>query len=984
MFALNAGFYEASQGERVFVEVVDFPIPGKISSFPLEERNKLLTPSKRFAKVARRKGKYFVPPKCLLPQITSETNHHRSMNTTSMSTSLKPQSIHRKSFSTLFAAAVAAGLSAASVMAQGYYPPSNSPIDGNPDLLNIESRFTVVAPTATLRVPPLPGFHVATDAEIALALGASLTDELDGTPVGGGVSLAGLVGEISKYRPAKTGNWATTAVTKILAQPNLANIPADLETASASASAPNPKGAPGVVKNAIKLIATVGSLTDGNADDIVEQAIIDASTYADKIVAGAMGSAKKVDAVDLPGVMQDITSEAIQEAVAAGASYLIEEIMFAAEKGRAGVSVADIAAAAFKFRATHPVTPGGATGIALTQEDAAAVAGYAMRGSGVAEVSNVVAGVNTGTASAFSAYVTKVGEGFTTASVSSDALVSAPAVVASINAGNANFIPAILTGGISWLNRNSTGVIAGALSADDTFSGTASTQDIVQAAVRVVQKDAAKVAKAALVAVNVNITRHDIAQGASSGTTAAIIGAVTSTLIKGGPITQTNVEDIVDGAIDGAVASGKNGAIVDVAFQASKAAGGAGFSDEATVRAVLSSPAGDAYRAVAGGVAGNKKSNAAIKAAALAARGDDDDVANAFAADTVIAIQLTPKAFFNITLQKLADVNNTALIDTQAIATGAGAANPKGVTAIVAAAIANTSFSAVAIVDAVKQTNRKLAFSIDLSANAASHVKASTADLFDYVNHTTFQNPKFAADVATGATVAAPQYAHIVGHASAFAAPQTAGKSVPALFAYSQLDNPLAPNIVNPVAAAAAISAGVTCGILEAKTTVKELGYLKAAVSAAVKASLALQSGSPTFSQMQASGSPSLVTEKGAAGVVTGYVAMEVTAGDTTIDATTAAVITAAVKAGKAFALEIAQAAGQAARSVSGAYTNAAAIQAAVTAAGPAFSPAQVLAAVNYGISQAAAFVAGAGAAGVVNYTHVSCTGAPVTSIFDL
>ena len=40
-----------------------------------------------------------------------------------------------------------------------------------------------------------------------------------------------------------------------------------------------------------------------------------------------------------------------------------------------------------------------------------------------------------------------------------------------------------------------------------------------------------------------------------------------------------------------------------------------------------------------------------------------------------------------------------------------------------------------------------------LAANAAIHVKASTADLFDYVNHTSFQNPKFTADIATGATI---------------------------------------------------------------------------------------------------------------------------------------------------------------------------------------------------------------------------------------
>ena len=256
------------------------------------------------------------------------------MNNTSTSASLKLQSFRRKSSSALFAAAIAAGLSAASVLAQGYYPPSDSPIDTNPNMAAIATRLAALAPTATLRVPvpALPaGLHIATDAEIALALGAAVADEIDGTPIGGGVSLAGLIVEISKYRPGKTGNWATAAVAKILAQTdNVAHIPADLETASAAASAPNPKAAAGVVKNAIKLIATLGSTTDGNADDIVERAVANAAIYADKIVAGALGSAKKTDTADLANVVQDIVSEAIQEAVAAGADYLIEEIMAAA------------------------------------------------------------------------------------------------------------------------------------------------------------------------------------------------------------------------------------------------------------------------------------------------------------------------------------------------------------------------------------------------------------------------------------------------------------------------------------------------------------------------------------------------------------------------------------------------------------------------------------------------------------------------------
>lgn len=897
------------------------------------------------------------------------------------------------------------GLSAASAFAQGYYPPANSPIDGNASLLYLEDRLDGVVgngntSTKSLIVPPPAGKTLATDAELQAALQSGVADAVDGTAISGGVTVYSLVNEVSKYRPAKTGNWMTAATTAIIGQANVANITTDLEAATRGAVIPNPKGAPGVVKNAIKLIATLSSTTDVNGDDIVEQAVANAAAFADKIVTSAFSSAKKIDTGDVANVEQDIVSEAVQEATAAGASYLIEEILTAAEKGRAtGVSSGAIAAAAINFRL------GGSTGLPVTKEDAAAVAGGAMRGAGVGEISNIVAGVNGATASAFMTYLTKVGEGYSAVAPSTDPAISGPALIATFTAaGNKDYIPALLTGGLSSLNRIDADVIKSALMADDTQNGAATVQEIVRAAVRVVQKDAANIAVAALGAANANITLSKINEGAAQGTAVDFIGAIVLKTIKALPLVAANAKGAVDGAIRGATATGKSGAIADIALQGTKASKlGNDVADQGIETLHLLTQDSLQYVAVLGALAGDKKNAAAIQAHALlnvnlaAAQVDPINTGGS----VLKLVQLAPKNFFNLTLDGLTSAANNTPIETEAIVLGAGLANPKGSGAIAAAAIVKTNVSTAAIIAAAKDTDRKHSFNIDLAANAAIFFKA-TPDVsaqFDYVNHTVFQNQKFAADIATGATVAAPQNAHRIGHAAAFAAPAGAAKVVTVLFAYAQLDNHLSalnPEILNPVAAATAITAGFTNGILEAKLIqAKELAALKGAVSAAVKAAMLLQGngveGAGNFRQSNGGAGtffPAPTTQKGAAGVITGYVSQELAASDVALPGgstgTVAAIITAAAMTAKIYALEIAQAAAQAARFVSPVFTDEASIIAAIIAAGSAFTSTQITNAVNFGFNEAVAGRVGAGAAGVVNYTHHTGTGAPVTSIFDL
>ena len=194
--------------------------------------------------------------------------------------------------------------------------------------------------------------------------------------------------------------------------------------------------------------------------------------------------------------------------------------------------------------------------------------------------------------------------------------------------------------------------------------------------------------------------------------------------------------------------------------------------------------------------------------------------------------------------------------------------------------------------------------------------------------------------------------------------------------------------------------AGVTNGVLEAKidptdaTRKKEGATLKAAVSAAVKASIALQ-GVAVLTQTTTGTSPK--TDNGPAGVITGYISQAIpgTAGQNDIPGGATGVvfqvIKAAVKAAKDHALSIAQAAATAIVEISdseatftGTQLVQAVFQAGAKVNGSLLTLAQIQAAVTFGKNQAAANVPGAGAAGVLNYSHHSGTGSPVTSIFDL
>ncbi len=918
---------------------------------------------------------------------------------------LRPQTLRATSAKrSAFAIALALGLSAASVLAQGYYPDPNSPVAGNLDLQMIQDKLHTFAPTKTLIVPPPTGFELATDKELAAATALVVEEEV--TSDIAGVTVASLVREASQWLPSKAASVIKNVAATLAAIPgtsqSAAQLEANLEAATFEASKALPKGAPAVAGAAIKAITAIGDNVD--ADNIAEQAIIASSALAAKITTAAIaGALKGGDSQTLA-----ITTTVVTAAINNGAGYLVEEITYAAvraakttatttEVTQAALSAANAAIAALA-PPMQPPTVAAAIKRATTIEIVAAAAS-ALPTSSAADVKAAVSmgDVNkTAADTAVDAYVAVRDANPT------DTTAAVAAVNAYLATAPANHEDAVAAGAVVGYLRYSPDVLGTVISYATSHASTVGTADITESGVRAYPKAAAKLTTASVLAAPNEPSEAVLGaiKAAPPILAQAVITAGLKAAIAVGGSDVTEANDIVTKSINAVQASGNPneiGAITLGAVKANKA-----LSKEivqAAVQAIdISTNATYVGAAVAAGIVGDKKNVTAIIDGAKTQRLDDNDnyidQAGALASrilngDPVVGSpgKFTKVSFYTAVEEALAAATNANEV---LIVTNAGTrANPKGAQAIAAASAVASPASAAAIVTAAAGANYKAQPNIQIAVDTAVHVAASTSDLFEYVADLVFTNQAFAVDIATGATAAAPQYSHVTAHAAAFRAPKAAGKSVAAIFAYSRVDTAL---VTDKPAAAAAITAGATVGILEAnldgaKTGTdrkKEIAAVKGAVASAVKAALKLTG--PNISQIDAAGNATSQPSQGSAGVVTGYIAQVTQSGDTDIPLAVQAVLTAAGKAAKAYILEIAQAAATAGATVSDApslYSGAGIVTALANIA-KGLTNAQIQAAVDFGKSQAVAMIPGAGAAGINNYGHSSGTGAPVTSIFGL
>ena len=312
-------------------------------------------------------------------------------------------------------------------------------------------------------------------------------------------------------------------------------------------------------------------------------------------------------------------------------------------------------------------------------------------------------------------------------------------------------------------------------------------------------------------------------------------------------------------------------------------------------------------------------------------------------------------------------------------------------------------------------------------------------DIQAYLGAQYARNPSSTTAITQAATAIAPKYSHVVAHSLAFNNPTNVTQEVLNIFVHSQIS--YGTNVQDRPAAVAAISAGLTTGILE--NTLGSNAYLSVAATKTAIAGMVYNltiaagykgSGASSYDDKRAVGAPlpgSLLENKGSnfrrfnpatglpfpagasayvpavAGGVTGFVAQMVKPGDSDIDLDGNGLVAVALKTvaqftGLTYAYDIAQAAAQAYGWVSTQTVSPAAASSIANAvySGLPGQPASVLtaltAAANFGISEAKGGVVangalpGAGAEGLRNgiakpyYDHHSTQGEPVSNIFNL
>ena len=545
------------------------------------------------------------------------------------------------------------------------------------------------------------------------------------------------------------------------------------------------------------------------------------------------------------------------------------------------------------------------------------------------------------------------------------------------------------------------------------------------------------------------------------------------------------VTSVVDNAIQGATAGSKTGAFADIVYKAENVA-----RNTAGVSALLVKQAVDSLHtaggasisylgvvaALAGDVTGANRSAIQTNGFSELTLKGGDVTAATNGANLVQALQTNPTKSFTATLSAFNTASGSPSPANSVMADlyGAILANPNEADAALAAAIKQSTVSDATLTsvasDSLRGINSTMDANLRMVDTVVTHLKAQAVavggaieDLFDFVGHQIVLNPTLTRDIVIAATVIDPDNAHFVAHSVAFNNPTGAAATVASIFTYAQITNPTPfarPSSSNPSgalssksfpgptpgviidqpAAAAAITAGLTTGILEAHhTATNTQSALVATISAAVVASIAQDgtnlrgpvnpfnaAGDTSANFRQSDGATTTSIKSGVqqtvgpAGAITGYIAEVTNAGDTTISAITRAVLAAAVGGGaRMYALEIAQAAGQALRWVGGASVSTA-LAGSLSVGNPAYDIANAMAktvkgsftlaqlenAVTFGINEAANGTIGAGALGLnatgLNpgtgtltikasgnansdfYQLRSATGTPVTDIFNL
>lgn len=999
-------------GQRVLKSRKDFID----MSFPFGESHAAQTQESQLVPL------YRSPPQ-ILPTQTPQHMKSSQLHTISPILTAPPIRIS-KTFATLFAAALAMGLGAQSVLAQGAYYPQVAPLGGSPFIPNgfpvtsnselnlIESNMSG---TATLIIPAVLPKTAATLAEYKAAVQKAAMAVANG--VGGSVTIASLSNEVARFRqasPSQVSDGLASIAAGIIASGSGAKLTL-LQALALNAAKSDPAGATsgGTLAQVFAAAAADNTLVAG-IGSLVSNALTGAGSANPPPAALSSVGVRAIVANAVSAISNATTANAATADNMAKGTLILAlptAIIPALSGSTANI---DQASAALVALAVQPYAQPGlmvaaikAAVVAPNDAKLGAIAQGALR-TNPAAASAIDASLSTPyTTALVNAFVA-----FNAAGTNGGALAGTYDPVAVAAAGSTRFggqAPQIVKDVLNSLN--------GQLLAPQDI------QDLISRGVSAaIGTPAQNVATAAVGAGAA--TLFDVTTGATKGAPVGSAGAVAKAVVIAGGLTAANASTVGGAAISAAASvspvSNKTDAYADIAYNLADALKGdntrSGNAVTAEVQQIIiangGEPTAPSYIAIVAAAAAAPANRAAIVTAGNTAAPSSTTATNA-GVSLLNAFSNVPLANYQATLNSLAAPGSDAR--NLAVLYAASLGNPGDAAGSLAALIANTGTSAADLTAAAVSANRSKQTGLTIAATVASFAKANpTADIQATVGHQILDNPTYVKEISAAATVVLPQFSHNIAHTVAFDAPKAASDSVAGIFLHSQITVTGKLALGDRPAAGAAITAGLTTGILEStqlSAPDRKLA-LQGVVVEAVKAlvnPLYNKTGPGNFVQSNGGvGTSTVVQAKGVAGGITGFVAQMVKTGDHTLPTNTdllnalfQASYNAGVLTGTTYLYDIAQAAGQAFGWVSGAANAAAAtttandIATAVYNGYPVLPLANIRNAVDFGFNQAAGGtgVAGVGAGGLRDlganpaapfYDHHSASGRPVSNIFSL
>lgn len=952
------------------------------------------------------------------------------------SLSIVPRIRLSKNFAALFAAALALGLGAESALAQGgYYPqvaplggypfiPNGVPVISNPELNLIESKLTG---GATLIIPPVGLNHTASLAEYKAAVQAAATEV-----AGGGaapITIASLAAEVAKYRqgpPSQVTDALGSFAAGIIASGSGTKL-TQLQALAFNAAKVDPAGATngGTLSQVLNTAANNGFTAD-------------VGSIASSAVSGAVSGSPAPAPLQSAGVkalVANAVSAIANSPAAAGlktSSITTLGTTVLANPAVAGSTAnIDQASSSLLALAVQPyVLPGTMTlalmtAVPATNDNYGAIAQGGLR-TNPAQSAAIKAALATSPGT--QPYTTELIDSF-------DAFTS-PAGAFAMGAG-ATYPAAVAAAGATKYPASAPAIVKDVLDGSNAL-GLVAQQVISRGVAAAIGTAVQNIASSAVFVGGPAVS--DVVTGGILGSPISSVGAIARAVALApaqGGLTPANGTSIGNAAILAAAAASPGNpqdSYSDIAYNLAVTGGNSLFQNAAIAAEVLAIPAaGPTYIAIVSAAAGVPAGavRSGLVTAGTGASPADDDAATNDGVTLLNNFTNVPLANYEATLARIAaplsggeDVNKRNL----ALLYAASLGNPGDAAGSLAALIAKTATSPTSLTGAAVSANRSKQTGLTIASEVAVNAKANpTADIQKTIGVQILNNPTYAKEITSAATVVIPQFSHVIAHTVAFNQPKTASDSVAGIFLHSRISNTTGTPGTDRLttndrpSAGAAITAALTTGILESTqlSVADRKSALQGAVVESVKALVnPLYNGTVPFAQSNGGvGTSTLVAPKGIAGGITGFVAQMVKfnpgsptsafiggtpaeVANTLADLNNAlfqASYNAGILTGTTYTLDIAQAAGQAFGWVSGVATSAAGAAVAAQFAQsiyngyPVLPLASITNAVNFGIDQAAggAGVPGVGARGLSNspntyYEHRSASGNPVSNIFSL